>query len=218
MVSPRHVRWFALLFFVFIVLVLLHRRNIEVLPSPSRFPQAQTSCPAIPPSPSLIVSARKGFDWSSIKTHYPVQKVVSIPQRSRKNGDWPRIQHVFWNSEEQNLEASVVQKRRQAAVKTAFTRAWKSYKEKAWMKDELEPISGGFRETYGGWGATLVDSLDTLWIMDMKDEFDDAVAALSGIDFKPGTGEINMFESNMAPDAVEISGSFFVSDCRLCLE
>ena len=106
MVSPRHVRWFALLFFVFIVLVLLHRRNIEVLPSPSRFPQAQTSCPAIPPSPSLIVSARKGFDWSSIKTHYPVQKVVSIPQRSRKNGEWPRIQHDFRNSEEQELEAA----------------------------------------------------------------------------------------------------------------
>ena len=51
------------------------------------------------------------------------------------------------------------------------------------MKDEVAPISGGSRTTFGGWAATLVDTLDTLWIMDMKSEFDEAVAAVDTLDF-----------------------------------
>ena len=66
------------------------------------------------------------------------------------------------------------------------------------MRDELAPISGQPRTTqFGGWGATLVDSLDTLWILDMKDEFAEAVEAALQIDFKPSDdreSEINMFE------------------------
>lgn len=64
------------------------------------------------------------------------------------------------------------------------------------MKDELAPLSGGSKNTFGGWGATLVDSLDTLWIMGMREEFAEAVDAAVNIDFKPdGLGEINMFET-----------------------
>lgn len=199
MVSRRYVRWFTLLLFIFVILVLLHRRDFDVVPTRSRLPQFQTSCPVVPPSPSLILSARKGFDWHGIKSHHPIQKLVVIPASRAKKEEQPRIQHDFRGGEERELEASVVQKRRQAAVKTTFTRAWKSYRERAWMKDELEPISGGSKTTFGGWGATLVDSLDTLWIMDMKNEFEDAVAALSDIDFKPNQdgGEINMFETTI---------------------
>jgi mannosyl-oligosaccharide alpha-1,2-mannosidase len=66
------------------------------------------------------------------------------------------------------------------------------------MKDELAPISGQARDTqFGGWGATLVDSLDTLWIMGMEDDFAEAVEAALKIDFKPSDdreSEINMFE------------------------
>jgi mannosyl-oligosaccharide alpha-1,2-mannosidase len=45
--------------------------------------------------------------------------------------------------------------------------------------------------------ATLVDNLDTLWILDMKDEFDEAVDAALQIEFGPSgdrESEINMFE------------------------
>ena len=77
-----------------------------------------------------------------------------------------------------------------------FKRCWNAYKERAWTNDELAPISGGAKDTFGSWGATLVDSLDTLWIMEMKQEFAEAVDAAVRIDFGPKTdGEINVFET-----------------------
>jgi hypothetical protein len=48
---------------------------------------------------------------------------------------------------------------------------------------ELAPISGGYRNAFGGWAATLVDTLDTLHIMGMTQDFDIAVAATKDIDF-----------------------------------
>lgn len=90
-----------------------------------------------------------------------------------------------------------MRKRRQAAVKMTFERSWKAYKEHAWKQDELLPVSGGSKTTFGGWGATLVDSLDTLWIMGLEDEFYEAVQAVTEIDFAPGQGELNMFETTI---------------------
>lgn len=60
------------------------------------------------------------------------------------------------------------------------------------------PISGGRKNHFGGWAATLVDALDTLWIMDLKDDFNEAVAAAVSIDFS-GTRmeEINVFETTI---------------------
>ena len=84
---------------------------------------------------------------------------------------------------------------RQDAVKQTFLRSWKGYKDHAWMKDEVQPLSGESVTTFAGWGATLVDTLDTLWIMDLKDEFREAVAAVAIIDFNSSESEIlNVFE------------------------
>ena len=33
---------------------------------------------------------------------------------------------------------------------------------------------GAGKQSFGGLGATLVDTLDTLWLMDLKDEFQKA--------------------------------------------
>ena len=66
------------------------------------------------------------------------------------------------------------------------------------MSDELAPISGGRKDPFGGWAATLVDALDTLWLMDMRVEFLEAVEAAVSIDF--GTSslkEINVFETTI---------------------
>jgi mannosyl-oligosaccharide alpha-1,2-mannosidase len=99
--------------------------------------------------------------------------------------------------EEPPLYHELMRKRRQAAVKTTFERCWKAYKEHAWKQDELLPISGSSKTTFGGWGATLVDSLDTLWIMNLKTEFQEAIEAVTDIDFAPGSGELNMFETTI---------------------
>lgn len=91
-----------------------------------------------------------------------------------------------------------IQSDRQMAVKDAFTRCWKSYQSLAWMQDELTPLSGSFTNWFGGWAATLVDSLDTLWIMGLRDEFYEAVDAIEQIDFeKTLLDQINTFETNI---------------------
>ncbi|XP_068588533.1 endoplasmic reticulum mannosyl-oligosaccharide 1,2-alpha-mannosidase [Cebidichthys violaceus] len=59
------------------------------------------------------------------------------------------------------------------AVCDAFRHAWKGYKDYAWGHDELKPISRSFGEWFG-LGLTLIDSLDTMWILGLKEEFAEA--------------------------------------------
>lgn len=82
------------------------------------------------------------------------------------------------------------------AVKAVFAKCWASYRAKAWRSDELTPVTGYSRNPFGGWGATLVDALDTLWIMGMRDEFREAVDAVSEIDFTTSAlQQVNVFET-----------------------
>ena len=59
-------------------------------------------------------------------------------------------------------------------IKYATKELWASYKKYAWGYDELKPLGMHGTDNWGGMGVTLVDSLDTLWILGLKDEFNDA--------------------------------------------
>ena len=50
----------------------------------------------------------------------------------------------------------------------AFKHAWAGYKKYAWGHDELLPISKAFNDWFGV-GLTLIDALDTMFIMGLKD-------------------------------------------------
>ncbi|OAY81363.1 Mannosyl-oligosaccharide 1,2-alpha-mannosidase MNS1 [Ananas comosus] len=63
---------------------------------------------------------------------------------------------------------------RREKVKEAMLHAWNSYEKYAWGQDELQPQSKNGVNSFGGLGATLVDSLDTLYIMGLEDEFQKA--------------------------------------------
>lgn len=56
----------------------------------------------------------------------------------------------------------------QKQIVAAFKHAWSAYKKYAWGHDELHPISKTATEWFGT-GLTLVDSLDTMVIMGLKD-------------------------------------------------
>ncbi|XP_055009382.1 endoplasmic reticulum mannosyl-oligosaccharide 1,2-alpha-mannosidase-like [Boleophthalmus pectinirostris] len=62
---------------------------------------------------------------------------------------------------------------RQEAVREAFRHAWKGYREHAWGHDELKPVSKSHAEWFG-LGLTLVDALDTMWILGLTEEFAEA--------------------------------------------
>ncbi|KAF2829414.1 alpha-mannosidase IC [Ophiobolus disseminans] len=148
------------------------------------------ACPVVPPTPVVTPDIQGHFNWRSISTYHPLDSYSHLPSKRPSPG--PAVQHAFSAT---TKDAGSKTLSRQQAVKESFTRCWRSYKERAWTKDELAPISGGSRDTFGSWGATLVDSLDTLWIMGMEKEFAEAVDAAVQIDFGPtGDGEINMFE------------------------
>lgn len=58
--------------------------------------------------------------------------------------------------------------------------AWRGYKTYAWGKNELRPISkrGHTAGIFGrqDMGATIIDALDTLFIMGLQDEYSEARA------------------------------------------
>jgi mannosyl-oligosaccharide alpha-1,2-mannosidase len=62
------------------------------------------------------------------------------------------------------------------------------------------PVTGVGRDTFGGWAATLVDTLDTLWMLDLKPEFYEAANAIVAMDFSftpDGAGAVNLFETTI---------------------
>jgi mannosyl-oligosaccharide alpha-1,2-mannosidase len=135
----------------------------------------------------------KSTFWSRMKPRYPVKHMRALP--TGKPLALPKVQKDFGPESESDRELRL---KRRDAVKASFLRSWKSYRKLAWMSDELTPVSGGKHDPFGGWGATLVDSLDTLWIMGLKDEFYEAVAAASKINFdKVPVQDVNLFETNI---------------------
>jgi mannosyl-oligosaccharide alpha-1,2-mannosidase len=155
-----------------------------------------------PPKPDV-------FDWATVPKKYPVKNMVALPTGAPIR--LPRIQHDFSEGEE-DATAKNIRETRQSEVKKQFLKCWKSYRGKAWMHDELRPISGGSKDGFGGWAATLIDTMDTLWIMGLKEEFNSAITDIMKIDFGNTTlEEVNLFETNIRHlggllSAYELSG------------
>ncbi|GBG67510.1 hypothetical protein CBR_g643 [Chara braunii] len=78
-------------------------------------------------------------------------------------------------------EEELENERRREAVKDAFLHAWKGYEDYAWGMDELQPVSRSGKNSFGGLGATIVDALDTAYIMGLTDIFEKAKLYYSSI-------------------------------------
>ncbi|KAJ7493206.1 glycoside hydrolase [Mycena galericulata] len=63
-------------------------------------------------------------------------------------------------------------------VRAAYVHAYTSYKRDAWTFDELLPISGGSVNNFNGWGVSVFDSLDTMWIMGLYEFFEEGLQAV----------------------------------------
>ena len=58
-------------------------------------------------------------------------------------------------------------------VRSEMRWAWRNYREHAWGKDQIKPICGGFESfplKSHHLGLSLVEALDTLWVMGLDDE------------------------------------------------
>ena len=74
-------------------------------------------------------------------------------------------------TDELRAQSDGVARSRRVHIKNAMKHAWKGYETYAFGQDEVHPQSANGHNNWGGMGTTLVDSLDTLWLMGLKDEF-----------------------------------------------
>ncbi|KAI7737959.1 hypothetical protein M8C21_004921 [Ambrosia artemisiifolia] len=79
------------------------------------------------------------------------------------------------------LATDPIEAERREKVKDAMLHAWTSYEKYAWGHDELQPQSKNGVDSFGGLGATLIDSLDTLYIMGLDEQFQRAREVVGGL-------------------------------------
>ncbi|TVY33796.1 Endoplasmic reticulum mannosyl-oligosaccharide 1,2-alpha-mannosidase [Lachnellula occidentalis] len=154
--------------------------------------------PVAPPGRQELLelpAATSAIHWSKQPEHFPVptESIIKLPTGTPVS--IPKIQYDF-HDETSDMKRN--REQRQAMVKEEFKKAWGGYKKLAWLHDELSPVSGKFRDPFCGWAATLVDTLDTLWIMGLEEEFEEAAKAVDLIDFTTSPrGDIPMFETTI---------------------
>ena len=181
MLSPFARRWVFLCVVVFTSLSLFLRFNLTPESDIDRLTRPHFLRPA--------------FSWKNVPIRNPVADLTPLP--TGPIVDIPRVQHAF-EFEQESAEDKAKRQLRLAAVKEAFVYSWEGYKQHAWMQDEVAPMSGEHKNGFGGWGATLVDSLDTLWIMGLEKEFELAVHELKKVHFTTMLlVKVNVFETTI---------------------
>lgn len=80
-------------------------------------------------------------------------------------------------------------------VRSEFLHAWDGYRTHAWGNDELEPLAKKGKDTYGNIGIMILDSLSTLWLMGLSDEFEEASKWVAEeLNFDYANREVSVFE------------------------
>ena len=96
--------------------------------------------------------------------------------------------------------------------------AWSQYREHAWGRDQIRPISGGsesFPLKNHHLGLTIVEALDTLWVMGLDEEFHDGVEWVKqNLDFDVD-GEVSVFETSIRLVGGLLSGWYASGDAVL---
>lgn len=113
---------------------------------------------------SNVHSNNVADDRQSIET--AVQDPLSLP------GNGVTIEEFLGRIDLKHLPAKQhfhgARNEKQEAVVNAFKHSWAGYKKYAWGHDNLKPISESSHDWFG-LGLTLIDSLDTIYIMGLED-------------------------------------------------
>jgi mannosyl-oligosaccharide alpha-1,2-mannosidase len=97
-------------------------------------------------------------------------------------------------------------------VRRELLHTWRSYKAFAWGHDQLLPVSGGHSEFFDDAhpvGLTIVEALDTLYLMRLDDELADGVEWIKdNLDFGAVDADVQVFETNIRMVGGLLSGYF----------
>jgi mannosyl-oligosaccharide alpha-1,2-mannosidase len=154
-------------------------------PATDKKPKADSQKTKKPKKPEIKDDEEEAqVTWKRQEEHFPISTTIALPAGSPK--PIARIQHGGKGS---------VDTTRLNAVKEATKHAWGGYRKHAWGADEVTPLSGSNRTTFNGWGATMIDSMDTLWIMGLHEDFEEAVKKVASINFQTSQrNDIPLFE------------------------
>lgn len=139
---------------------------------------------------------KSSYDWSKRRQKHPIQGEYK-PLPTGPPAELRRIQHDF------DLTQKWTQENRRREITKSFKQCWNLYSKYAWGRDQLNPLSLTASDSFSGWGATLVDTLDSLLILDMQKEFQDALTHVARIDWSKTAGDevenqgISLFETNI---------------------
>ncbi|KAK1761073.1 glycoside hydrolase [Echria macrotheca] len=147
------------------------------------------------PSSAVRYFIKSSYDWSKLSRRYPIDEADMVRPPKGPPKPLGRVQHNFHRA---TATLDPKQQAQREAVRNAFKRCWDSYMEYAFPKDELAPVSLEGKDTFGGWAATMVDALDTLWIMGLHNEFYSILPAVGALDWNdtPLTS-VNVFETTI---------------------
>eukprot|EP00762_Andalucia_godoyi_P000116 ANDGO_02385.mRNA.1 Mannosyl-oligosaccharide 1 len=139
-------------------------------------------------------------------TAKPVSKKNKPKPKNGAKGPSPAVtasKNAPWMSESYQFSVEDLSKMQTAperalAVKRAMQHAWKGFKDFAWGADELHPLSkSGHDWVPGGAGFTIIDALDTLWLMGMEEEFQDGVEWIRNKLSFDRNADISFFETTI---------------------
>lgn len=112
------------------------------------------------------------------------------------DGEVIPLENVALNINGVNILPLEKQNERQKKVVEAFKHAWEGYRKYAWGHDELLPVSKSHNEWFGV-GLTIVDSLDTMLLMNLAEEFQQAHDwVASSLSFDKNV-DVNLFETTI---------------------
>ncbi|KIH88672.1 mannosyl-oligosaccharide alpha-1,2-mannosidase [Sporothrix brasiliensis 5110] len=219
----RRWRTFVIIAAVFVgAFYVLMRRDPEILDRYKHQGPIPKAPPVKIPPPPHHEEGQASSDYlrlEKLPDRYPVTSFKELPLPASDAAAAGRLVPAIQKPKpKETSEERDVRKARLEAVKASFLRSWEGYKENAWMADEVQPLSATPRQDYeklGGWSATLVDTLDTLWILGLRDEFRMAVRACEAIDFGVTDADtVHVFETTIRYlggflGAYEISGKAY---------
>ncbi|KAK4689123.1 hypothetical protein P7C73_g984, partial [Tremellales sp. Uapishka_1] len=162
--------------------------DLSLLPEPSElFPEIDLSKPLPPPQSTpypdsklreIITPTLETSDPPAVKQEMGKD---AFARTWRAPADWnpPKksLEKVQWEGFKggktrwETKQEMIVREERKQAVRRGFAHAWQAYKTHAWGHDEVKPVSKVPSDPFNNWGASIVDTLDTLLLMGFDDEY-----------------------------------------------
>ncbi|GJQ84617.1 hypothetical protein Trydic_g10226 [Trypoxylus dichotomus] len=137
-----------------------------------------------------------------------IPETISNSSQDRTLDEDQSVRNVVVPEEEVPLRFSIfefgnnIQEERRKKIKEMMKHAWDNYVRYAWGKNELRPMTkrGHSASIFGNMplGATILDGLDTLYIMGMTEEFKQGRDwIVNELDVDSLTADVSVFEMNI---------------------